>query len=86
MLTRHGRQGLETNRRLPCLERREGPSPEPAGARAPDLFFFLFHYYRLKVFGFKNLATIETFNVIHAIAAGDDLGAGVVTGGFHTTL
>jgi hypothetical protein len=47
----------------------------------PGLFFFLFHYYWLEVLGFKNLAAIETFHIVYAIAAGDDLGAVVITGG-----
>ena len=35
-----------------------------------------------EVFSFENLAAVETFHVVHAIAAGDDLGAVVVTGGW----
>jgi hypothetical protein len=45
--------------------------------------FVLFDDDRFEVFGFKNLAAIETFDVVYAIAASDDLGAVVVTGGLH---
>jgi hypothetical protein len=59
-----------------------------AGARGSSLavgklLFVLFHDDRFEVFSFKNLAAIETFDVVYAIAAGDDLGAVVVTGGLH---
>jgi hypothetical protein len=47
------------------------------------LLFVLFHDDRFEVLGFKNLAAIETFDVVYAIAAGDDLGAVVVTGDLH---
>jgi hypothetical protein len=48
-----------------------------------ELVFVLFDDDRFKVFGFKNLAAIETFEVVYTIATGDDLGTDVVTGGLH---
>ena len=48
-----------------------------------ELIFFVFYYGWFEVLGFKNLAAIETFYVVDAIAAGDYLGAGMVTGGLH---
>jgi hypothetical protein len=48
-----------------------------------ELLVVLFYYYRLEIFGFKNLAAIETFHVLYPIAAGDDLGAVMITGGLH---
>jgi hypothetical protein len=47
------------------------------------LFFFDLHW--LKVFGFENLAAVETFYIIHAVAASDYLGTVVITGGLHKT-
>ena len=49
------------------------------------LLFFFFDLYWLKVFGFENLAAVETFYVIHAVAASDYLGTVVFTGGLHKT-
>ena len=49
----------------------------------PELLFFLFDHYRFEVFRFKNLSAIETFDVVHAIAAGNDLRPGVLTGELH---
>jgi hypothetical protein len=54
-------------------------------AAVGKLLVVLFHDDRFEVFGFKNLAAIETFDVVYAIAAGDDLGMVVVTGGLHKT-
>jgi hypothetical protein len=48
-----------------------------------NLVLVLFDDDGFEVLGFKNLAAIETFDVFYAIAAGDDLGAVVVTGGLH---
>jgi hypothetical protein len=49
------------------------------------LLLFFFDLHRLKVFGFENLAAVETFYIIHAVAASDYLGAVVITGGLHKT-
>ena len=51
--------------------------------RTRELLFFLFHHYRFEVFRFKNLSAIETFDVVHAIAAGNNLRPGVLTGELH---
>ncbi len=49
------------------------------------LSFFLVGFEGFKVFGFEDLAAIETFYVVHAVSSGDDLGAGVFTSGLHKT-
>jgi len=49
------------------------------------LLVFLFHLDLFKVFSFENLAAVETLHVIHAVTAGDDLSAIVVTGGLHNS-
>jgi hypothetical protein len=48
-----------------------------------NLVFVFFDDDGFKVLGFKDLAAIETFDVVYAIAASDDLGVVVVTGGLH---
>jgi hypothetical protein len=65
--------------------RRTKPVAHPRGRSGAvgKLLFVLFDEDRFEVFGFKNLAAIETFDVIYAIAAGDDLSMVVVTGGLH---
>ena len=52
----------------------------------PDLLVVVLYFNRLQVFGFKYLAAVETLDIIDPIAAGDDLRAVVVTGGFHNQL
>ena len=47
------------------------------------LFFLIFNSHRLKIFRFKDLPAIETFNVVDAVPARDHLRALVVTGGLH---
>jgi hypothetical protein len=49
------------------------------------LFFLFLDFHRLKIFGFEDLPAIETFNVIHPVSAGDDLGARVFTSGLHNS-
>ena len=39
----------------------------------------------LEIFVFEDFAAIETFNVIHPVSAGDDLGARVLTSGLHNS-
>lgn len=77
---RYSRQILEANfsKSLHSGTERREILPSKAG-----LFLVFFYYNRLKVFSFKNLAAIETFDVVYAIAPGDDLGAGMITGGLH---
>jgi len=45
------------------------------------LFFVGFHGFQ--VFGFEDLMAIETFQVVHAVSTGNDLGAGMLTSGLH---
>jgi hypothetical protein len=47
------------------------------------LFFVSLGGHRLEIFGFEDLAAIETFHVIHPIAACDDDGSLMVAGGRH---
>jgi hypothetical protein len=53
----------------------------PAGI----LFLVVLDFHGFKVFGFEDLAAIQTFDVIDAVSAGDDLGAVMVTNGQHKT-
>jgi hypothetical protein len=48
-------------------------------------FLLLLDFHLFKIFGFEDLAAIETFNVIHPVSAGDDLGARVLTSGLHNS-
>jgi hypothetical protein len=48
------------------------------------LVFVLFYFYGFKVFGLEDLAAIQAFDIVHAVAPGDDLGAVMVTSGLHT--
>jgi hypothetical protein len=47
------------------------------------LFLFFLGFHGFKVFGFEDLVAIETFHVVHAVSTGNDLGAGMLTGGMH---
>ena len=47
------------------------------------LLVVLFYLYGFKVFGLKDLAAIQAFDVVDTIAPGDDLGAGMVASGRH---
>ncbi len=49
------------------------------------LFFLFLNFHGLKIFGFEDLPAIETFNVVHPVSAGDDLGARVFTSGLHNS-
>ncbi len=53
-----------------------------------SLLFFVFHFdlHLFEVFSFENLAAVKTLHVVHAIPAGDDLSAVVVTGGLHKNV
>jgi hypothetical protein len=52
-------------------------------ARGPGLLFVVLHFDRFQVFGFKYLPAIQTFEIIDAIPAGDNLGTGVIASGRH---
>jgi hypothetical protein len=49
------------------------------------LFFLFVDVHGLKIFGFEDLAAIETFNVVDPVSAGDDLGARVRTSVLHNS-
>jgi hypothetical protein len=38
---------------------------------------------RLEIFGFEDLPAVETFDVVHTIAAGDDYCSFMLAGGLH---
>ena len=54
-----------------------------ASAHVEALLFFFVGFQGFQVFGLENLAAIETFHVVHAVSTGNDLGAGMLTGGLH---
>jgi hypothetical protein len=49
------------------------------------LFFLILNFHLFEIFGFEDLPAIETFNIINALSAGDDLGARVLTSGLHNS-
>jgi hypothetical protein len=49
------------------------------------LFFLFLDFYGFKIFVFEDLAAIETFDVVHPVSAGDDLGARVLTSDLHNS-
>jgi hypothetical protein len=49
------------------------------------LFFLILDFHGFKIFGFEDLAAIETFDVVDAVPAGDYLGARVLTSGLHNS-
>ena len=51
---------------------------ERAGDAAPALLVVFLNCDGFEVFGFEDLAAIQTFQVFHAIAPGDDLGTVVL--------
>ncbi len=51
--------------------------------RTEGLFFLVLNFHLLKIFGLEDLSAIETFHVVHAVPAGNDLGARVLTSGLH---
>jgi hypothetical protein len=51
-------------------------------AAMPLLFFFLY-LHGVEVFILENLMAVETFQIVDAIAPGDDLCAGVLASGLH---
>jgi hypothetical protein len=51
--------------------------------RGGRLLFVLFYLHGFKVFGFEDLEAVQAFDVVDAVAPGDDLGAGMVASGWH---
>jgi hypothetical protein len=49
------------------------------------LLFVLFGVDRLEILGFEDLAAVEAFHVLDAVAAGNHLGPGVFANGKHKT-
>jgi hypothetical protein len=54
-----------------------------AGGMQGGLLFVVLHFDRFQVFGFKYLTAIQTFEIIDAIPAGDNLGTGVIASSRH---
>ncbi len=50
---------------------------------AGGLFLVVFDLNGFKIFGLKDLTAIQTLDIVDAVPAGDDLGAGMITGGLH---
>ena len=50
------------------------------------LFFFVAGSKGFEVFGLEDLAAIETLDIVHAIAAGEYLGTGVLAGSLHKPM
>jgi hypothetical protein len=53
------------------------------GTHGARLLFVVLHFDRFQVFGFKYLTAIQTFEIIDAIPAGNNLGTGVIASGRH---
>ena len=49
-----------------------------------DLFLFFLYFHGFKVFGFEDLAAVQTLNVVNAVSPGDYLGTVMVASGLHT--
>jgi len=56
---------------------------EDAGWGGSGLFFFRFDGNGLQILGFEDLPAIETFDVVHAITAGNDHCFLMFAGGLH---
>jgi hypothetical protein len=48
------------------------------------LFLILLDFHGFKVFGFEDLAAVQTLNVVDAVSPGDYLSTGMVASGLHT--
>lgn len=59
-------------------------TPPVCGKRSTDLFFVVLYFNGFEIFGFENLPAVEAFDVIDAVAPGNDLGSIVIAGGLHT--
>ena len=47
------------------------------------LLLFILYFYGFKVFGFENLAAIQTLYVVDPVSSGNDLGSVMVTSDLH---
>jgi hypothetical protein len=54
-----------------------------ASAHVAALLFFLLGFHGFDVFGLEDLTAIETFHIVHAVSAGNNLGTGMLTSGLH---
>ena len=54
-------------------------------SRSLFVFFFVFDFEGIEIFGLKNLTAVETLHIIDAVAAGNHLGPGVIADGRHNT-
>jgi len=52
---------------------------------ASGLLVFVINFDGFKIFGLEDLAAVETFNVVDAVASGNHLGPGVVASGSHNS-
>jgi hypothetical protein len=50
---------------------------------AAALFFFFLNLHGFDVFGLEDLLAVQTFQVVHAVSPGDDLGSGMLASGLH---
>ena|SRR5260370_21377099 len=55
-------------------------------AAAQLLFFFFFNGDGFEIFSFEDLAAIQAFDIIHAVASCENLGAGVLARGLHKAI
>lgn len=53
------------------------------GRAGAGLFLFVLNFDGFKVFGLEDLVAVQTFDIVHAISAGNDLGTGMLTSGLH---
>ena len=44
------------------------------------LFFVFLNLHGFDVFGFEDLTAVQTFQVVHSVSSGDDLGPGMLAG------
>jgi len=55
-------------------------------AAAQLLFFFFFNGDGFEIFSFEDLAAIQAFDIVHAVASCENLGAGVLARGLHKAI
>jgi hypothetical protein len=73
----------QTDAAIPLgIEYHLGPGPGLPSTQVPLLVVVL-HFDRFQVFSFKYLTTIQAFEIIDALPAGDNLGTGVIASGRH---
>jgi hypothetical protein len=49
------------------------------------LFLFVLYFHGFEVLGFEDLTAVETFDVVHSVSSGNDLGTVMVASGLHRT-